>query len=92
MECKLKAKCPNKTDALYNCCDSNCDGWMHEKCSTLLLNRYEVPMEDRPSEEERTASNEPIVFCKKGCFGKWIAAKKKEKKAAITAEKAAKQA
>lgn len=38
---------------------------------------------------ERTDNDEPIVFCKKGCHNKWIAAKKREAKAAALAAKAA---
>jgi hypothetical protein len=54
----------------------------------MLLTRFNVPEEDRPGSEERTETDEPIVFCKKGCYSKWLAAKKKEEKAAARAEKA----
>ena len=91
IECKLKAKCPNKLDpGLYNCWDPDCDGWMHQKCSEMLLARYCIPMEERPADDELNHLQEPVVFCKKGCYSKWWSAKKKEKKALFAAEKAAK--
>ena len=89
MECKLKQKCPNKSSPLYNCWDTDCTGWMHEKCSSLLLDKHQIPSDDRPQVEDRTDSNEPVVFCKKGCFLKWSAAKKREAKAAAALAKAA---
>ena len=92
MECKLKNKCPNKSDpGLYNCWDPDCTGWMHLKCSELLLNRYEIPIDDRPKEDDRNAADEPVVFCKKGCYSKWIVAKRKETRAAAAREKAEQQ-
>ena len=48
-------------------------------------------MEECPSKEEKPKAGEPIVFCKKGCYGKWCSKKKKEMKALAAAEKAAKQ-
>ena len=91
MECKLKAKCPNKTDDLFNCWDADCDGWMHKKCCDLLLAKFEVPGEERPAADEKNENGEAVVFCKKGCYNKWWAIKKKVIRAAAAAEKAAKQ-
>jgi hypothetical protein len=88
MQCKLREKCPNKSDDLYNCWDDECTGWSHVKCSCLLLTRYNVAVEDRPDLEEKNGLGEPIVFCKKGCFLKWQAAKKRQAKDAIKASKA----
>jgi hypothetical protein len=88
MQCNLKSKCPNKTDPLYNCWDADCDGWMHSKCSDLLLARYEVPATARPSESDKNSSDDaPVVFCKKGCYSKWFAAKKRAEKEAAKASK-----
>ena len=88
MQCKLKGRCPNKAEALYNCWDTDCNGWMHCKCSSLLLTRHSVPVEDRPADMDMNQSGEPIVFCKKSCYQRWLADKKR---AAKEASKAAKQ-
>jgi hypothetical protein len=90
MQCKLRARCPVKSDPLYNCWDDECDGWTHEKCSEMLLVRYNIDVAARPSTEERNSADEPVVFCKKGCYLKWLAAgkrKAKEEAKAATAPK-----
>lgn len=88
LQCKLKSKCPNQGGLLYNCWDLDCNGWMHGKCSELLLTRYSIPEEDRPKEDDVTVSGEPVVFCKKGCHSRWITARKREAKAEAQAAKA----
>ena len=88
MQCKLKQRCPNKADALHNCWDKGCDGWMHSNCSFLLLNRHNVPVEDRPADTDKNDTGEPVVFCKKACYQRWFAS---QKRAAKEAAKAAKQ-
>ena len=87
MQCKLKARCLNKADALYNCWDADCDGWMHCKCTTLLLTRHSVPVEDRPGDSDKNDSGEPVVFCEKACYLRWLAAKKRAAKEALKAAK-----
>ena len=88
IQCKLKNKCPNKTDPnLCNCWDAACDGWMHVKCSELLLQKCEIGERERPGADELNAQGEPVVFCKKGCHSKWISSKKREAKAAAAAAK-----
>jgi hypothetical protein len=84
MQCKLKGKCPRQSDALYNCWDDECNGWMHLHCSNMLLTKFDIPVADRPDDSSKTDTGEPIVFCKKGCFLKWQAAKKREAKALAT--------
>ena len=91
MQCKLKNRCPHGADPLHNCWDPECNGWMHKKCSEMLLARHDVPVEDRPTESDANELEEPIVFCKKGCYTKWASKKKKEAKAAAAAAKAAQQ-
>lgn len=88
-QCRLKNKCPHKDAPLFNCCDAQCDGWMHEGCSNLLLNKHSIPTADRPDPESRTEIDEPFVFCKKGCYTKWFSGRKKEAKALAAAEKKA---
>jgi hypothetical protein len=85
MQCKLKTKCPLRGEDsessrdIHPCWRSDCDSCMHSHCSKLLLDRYEIPPEDRPDSDQ-------VVFCTKTCFTKWLAAKKKAEK---TASKAA---
>jgi len=90
MECKLKKKCPNTTADIHNCWNPDCQGWMHVGCSSLLLNRHCIPVEERPTGTDRTDSDEPVVFCTKGCYSKWKSHKKKKERAAVIAEKASK--
>jgi hypothetical protein len=81
-QCKLKGKCPLKdktTVDIHRCWKEDCDGFMHGHCSKLLLDRYEVPVEDRPDGEDT------VVFCTKTCYSKWLVAKKKMVKAATKA-------
>jgi hypothetical protein len=84
MQCKLKGRCPRQSDALYNCWDDECNGWMHLHCSNMLLTKFNIPVVDRPDDSSKTNTGEPIVFCKKGCFLKWQAAKKRKAKALAT--------
>jgi hypothetical protein len=82
VQCKLKGKCPLKdkeTGDIRPCWRQDCDGFMHGHCSKLLLDRHEVPAEDRPDMEDT------VVFCTKTCYSKWIASKKKMAKAASKA-------
>ena len=88
VECKLKSKCPNATDDSFNCWDPECNGWMHQQCSVLLLNRFQIAIADRPDTSEVSDTGKPVVFCKKGCYSKWQSTKKKEAKAAAAAAKA----
>ena len=87
MECKLKDKCPSKSDPLYNCWDNDCPGWMHCHCSALLLQRYNVDEADRPPVTEKNEVDELVVFCKKGCYSKWVATRKRLAKQAAKAAK-----
>jgi hypothetical protein len=92
MECKLKNKCPNKSDPdVFNCWCADCDGFVHKGCCDLLLAKYDIPTQERPAADELTETGKAIVFCTKGCYSKWWAAKKREAKAAAAAVKAAQQ-
>ena len=53
----------------------------------MLLTRHSIPVEDRPAESDKTDSGEPIVFCKKACYQRWLAAKKRVAKEAAKAAK-----
>jgi hypothetical protein len=88
MECKLKKKCPNPTADLLNCWFEQCTGWIHEGCCNLLLDKYEVPSDERPSVVDvQAGTEEPVVFCTKGCHAKWRSfTKKKEKESAAAAK------
>ena len=92
MQCKLKTKCPNQSAQLYNCWDDDCKGWMHQKCSALLMDSASIAPNDRPKEGDVNGVGEPVVFCKKGCLNKWLATKKREAKAAAKAAAAAEAA
>ena len=86
MRCKLKTKCPNQTQPLYNCWNPDCEGWIHEGCCKLLLDRHSVPSEERPTIEDReSVDSEPVVFFLKGCYVKWKAEQKKKQKLAAAA-------
>ena len=74
-------KCNNHAQDLLNCWVDECNNRMHASCSKLLLDFHQIPNEQRPDDSS-------IVFCKKGCYNKWIAHEKKEKRAA---EKLAKE-
>jgi hypothetical protein len=93
MECKLKKKCPNPTADLLNCWFEQCTGWIHKGCCNLLLDKYEVPSDERPSAGDvQAVTEEPVVFCTKGCHAKWRSfTKKKEKEAAAAAKAATKK-
>jgi hypothetical protein len=82
MQCKLKLKCPvrNNPPDLHNCWREDCDGMIHEPCSKLLLDRFSIPLEERPLVTDGT--EDPIVFCTKTCYLKWLAEQKKKMKEA----------
>lgn len=86
MQCKLgtkKKSCPNEKDDPIYCWRDGCEGWMHEKCCGMLLARYEIPLAERPKEEDRVPpDNLPVVFCTKTCYLKWKVEKNKQVKAA----------
>ena len=67
---------------LLNCWAADCEGWMHEHCCKLLLDKHGIALADRPSVVDQEGT-EAVVFCTKACYGKWKAQKKREKKAAI---------
>ena len=69
---------------LHPCWKPDCDGFMHEHCSKLLLDHFSIPLEERPEVEERS-NDTPVVFCTKTCYNKWLAEKKRLAKAAAKA-------
>ena len=92
MQCKLKKKCPSQSQELLTCWKEDCDGYIHEGCCKLLLDRYEVPTEERPSAEDVEANNtDKIVFCTKTCYLSWKADKARKLKAQKKGEQAAKK-
>ena len=94
MQCKLQKKnkkdCPNKGEDLFNCWSSECQGWIHKGCCELMCNQYSIKPDDRPSAEERTESDEPVVFCTKTCYQKWKVPQNKKKREEAKAAKASK--
>ena len=52
-----------------NCYSEDCDGFIHATCCKLLLDKHDVPQDDRPADPD-------VVFCAKGCYNKWKAEKK----------------
>jgi hypothetical protein len=59
---------------------------MHEVCCTLLLDKHDVPVSERPMSTE--GDDVPVLFCTKTCYMKWVSLKKKVAKAAAAAERA----
>ena len=85
MQCKLKKSCPDQGQELLNCWRDDCQGMIHLKCCNLLLDRYEVPTEERPvvdGEAVKDSDGFPLVFCTVTCYRKWSAHQKKLVKAA----------
>ena len=82
MQCKLKTKCPLRANPpeLINCWREDCDGYIHGSCCKLLLDRYSIPVLDRPTLEDQDGASEPIVFCTNTCYLKWFAEKKRKAK------------
>ena len=71
----MKKKCPlaaKHVQPLPCACKKH---YMHTHCSHLLLDRYEIEAEDRPTDPS-------ITFCTKGCHTKWNGDKIRAAKAA----------
>lgn len=87
-QCKLKNKCPFKLEppVLFNCWHEKCKGFIHQGCCELILDKYEVPKSERPTDGDHPVDGEPVVFCTKTCYLKWWGVKKRELKAAQKGE------
>lgn len=77
--CKLKKICQKKEEEPSKCCREECEGYIHVVCCKLLLDRYNVKVEDRPKDSS-------MVFCTLTCHKKWAAAVKKDKRNADKAQ------
>ena len=80
-KCKNKKCTINQDDSLVACWNSDCASLMHLQCSKMLLDHHSIPSEEQPLPESQ------IAFCKKGCYGKWLADKKRREKADAKAAK-----
>lgn len=83
-KCKVK-KCTTKDGQVAIACvnaKDGCRGFIHSNCSTLLLNLYDIPSEERPSAPG-------VVFCTETCFLKWRSKSNKQKKTDAAAKKEA---
>lgn len=90
LQCKLKKRCPNQCQELHNCWSEDCNGFIHELCAKMSLDKHNIPLTERPTEDDReTPDKLPVLFCTKACHGKWKAMKKRQQKAADAAAKEA---
>lgn len=91
-ECKLKKKCPvrDTPGQRFKCWNPECKNQIHQLCCKSLLDHYGIPIRERPTEEDALGTDKgAIVFCTKGCFGKWRVHRNKEMRAIFAVEKEA---